>query len=202
MSLDKKLKIVLLRHGETVCNLQKRLQDDEDMLTENGKKQIASLNPFLASFKFDMCLSSNERRAIESAEIISSALGLNFQTSALIKEKCCGDFSGKLVSEVDWKIVGGGFFDKKIPGGESINDVIARARVFLNQINNLKQGESVLILSHGTFIRVLFCLIFERDIQEYILHYELPNASYIVLSRDSENRWQLEENNLVRKGDV
>mgnify|MGYP001568710101 CR=1 FL=1 len=50
MNLDKNLKIILLRHGETIYNKEKRLQSSKDSLTEKGKEQIFELKEELAKF--------------------------------------------------------------------------------------------------------------------------------------------------------
>jgi broad specificity phosphatase PhoE len=194
-----KLNIVLLRHGETVYNKEKRLQSPKDSLTEFGKKQILDLQKELDKFKFSAIISSDEKRAVESAEIISQTVNKDFKKTSLIREKSSGDFSDKLVSEVDWSLVKGCFLEKKIPGGESIREVMIRALEFLQILNEFKQGETILVVSHGTFLRVLFCLVFNKDIQEYLLNYDFPNASYIILSRLESGKWILSESALCKK---
>ena len=130
MNSGKNLKIILLRHGETIYNLEKRLQSPKDSLTDEGKMQILRLQEKLDKFNFDEIISSDEKRAIESAEIISKRINKEFKKTPLIREKSSGDFSDKLVSEVDWSLVKGSFLDKKIPRGESVKDVIIRASAF------------------------------------------------------------------------
>lgn len=199
MNLDKILKIVLLRHGETIYNREKRLQSPKDSLTERGKEQILKLKKKLDKFNFDEIISSDEKRAIESTEIISQWINKDFKKMPLIREKSSGDFSDRLFSEVDWSLVKGSFLEKKIPGGESVKDVIIRASKFFKILNEFKQGETVLVVSHGTFLRILFCLIFNEDIQECLLNYEFPNSSYIVISRSESGEWYIEELPLVKK---
>lgn len=199
MNSDKLLKIVLLRHGETIYNKEKRLQSPKDSLTEKGKEQILKLQKKLEKFNFNEIISSDEKRAIESAEIISQCINKDFKKFSLIREKSSGDFSDKLVSEVDWSLVKGSFLEKKIPGGESVKDVIMRASEFFKILNEFKQGETVLVVSHGTFLRTLFCLIFNENIQEYLLNYEFPNSSYIVICRSELGKWLIEESSLVKK---
>ena len=201
MNLDKDLKIILLRHGETIYNKEKRLQSPKDALTEEGKEQIFRLKENLTKFNFDEIISSDEKRAVESTEIISGWLKKEFKTMTLIREKSSGDFSDKLVSEVDWSLVSGSFLDKKIPGGDSVQDVIIRASDFFKILNQFEQGKKVLVISHGTFLRVLFCLIFNKDIKEYLLDYEFPNSSCIIISRSESGKWILEESSLIKKED-
>ena len=199
MNLDKDLKVILLRHGETIYNKEKRLQSPKDSLTEEGKEQIFRLKENLTKFDFDEIISSDEKRAVESAEIISGWLKKEFKKIDLIREKSSGDFSDKLVSEVDWSLVSGSFLSKKIPGGDSVQDVIIRASDFFKMLNQFEQGKKILVISHGTFLRVLFCLILNKDIKEYLLDYEFPNSSYIILSRSESGQWILEESPLIKK---
>jgi broad specificity phosphatase PhoE len=135
MNYDKKFRVILLRHGETVYNIEKRLQSSKDRLTDKGRSQIENLKPEILRFNLDKILASDERRAIESAEIISSWFKMDFEVESLIREKSSGSFSDRLVADVDWSLVRGTFFDKKIPGGESINEVVERAKIFFKKIS-------------------------------------------------------------------
>ena len=200
MNSDKKLVIVLVRHGETIYNIEKRLQSPKDALTERGKEQMQALANTLGQYTFTRCITSDETRALESAEILRDAVQKTFEVKNLIREKSSGDFSDKLVSEVDWSTVHGTFLDKKMPNGESVLDVVRRALEFLKILNNFEQGETVLVVSHGTFIRVLLALMFNQSIEDYLLHHEYPNASESVLSRTPDGKWHLEKSALERKG--
>ena len=202
MNSDNKLKVVLLRHGESVYNVEKRLPGQRDFLTLKGKLQIESLKEDLLKFNFNKIISSDERRAVESAEIISRWYKKSFKMLPLIREKSSGEFSDKLVDEVDWSLVKGSFLEKKILGGENVSDVIIRTICFFRKLNESKQGETVLVVSHGTFLRILLSIVFNKSIQEYLLNYEFPNACYMIISRDNEGRWNLEKSCLIQKGEV
>ena len=201
MNSDNLLRIVLFRHGETRYNIEKRLQSPKDSLTEEGTIQIKNSLSLLKYFNFDKILSSDELRAIQSAEIISKELGIPFEQSSLIREKSSGDFSDKLVKEVDWSIVIGTFLEKKIPNGESIKEVICRATRFFEMLNGFNQGETILVVSHGTFIRVLFSIILNKDVQEIVLNHEFPNVAYLTLVRSDSGKWDVEHNSLIKKED-
>ena len=199
MNSDNLLKVVLFRHGETRYNIEKRLQSPKDSLTEEGKLQVRHSLCSLKRFNFDKILSSDELRAVESAEIISNEIGVPFEQNSMIREKSSGDFSDKLVKEVDWSIVTGTFLEKNIPNGESIKDVMCRAIRFFEILNKFNQNETILVVSHGTFLRVLFSLILNKDVQEIVLNHEFPNATHIVLVRSESGVWNLEFNSLIKK---
>lgn len=199
MNSNKILKIVLLRHGQTVYNIEKRLQSPKDHLTENGKKETVKLVEKIKSFNFDEIISSDERRAVESSEIINNILKIPLQITELIREKSSGDFSDKLVNEVDWSIVGGSFLDKKIPGGDSVREVMVRAAEFFKELNSIEQGKTILVVSHGTFLRILYCIIFNKNIEDHLLNYEFPNSTYIEINRTDDGMWNLVHSPLLKK---
>lgn len=198
MNYDNKKYIVLVRHGETIYNVDRRLQNSEDELTEIGKEQIKGLTKKLSQFKFTKFFSSDEKRAYESSEIISKEINLPFEKIGIIKEKSSGNLSGKLINEVDWSEIKGDFYEKKVSGGESVNDVTERAKKFLEIIESTKNNDKILVVSHGSFLRVLFCVMTNNNIQEYLLNYEFPNASYVMLSK-KDDKWEIEISEMIKK---
>ena len=57
------------------------------------------------------------------------------------------------------------------PGGENQDDVEKRAREFLsklikNESMNKKEGNNILVVSHGIILREVFKILFEKDIGE------------------------------------
>lgn len=198
MNVDKPTRFIMARHGETVYNTEKRLQSPKDRLTDKGKSQIVELAKELTSFDINHFISSDETRTVESAEIISKIIGVPFVKDSLIREKGSGDFSDNFVKDIDWGQIKGDFFNKKIPNGESVNDVIKRARIFLDKLKYFNNEETVLIISHGSFIRIMFCLITGKNIEEILLNHELPNAKMIIISHSGE-KWVIEKSDIIQK---
>lgn len=199
MNQDNLLRIVFFRHGQTVSNVEGRLQYLEDPLTELGKEQVEDSVVNLKKFSFDEIISSDEFRAIESAEIINKFFKIPHIKTSVIREKSSGDFSKKLVSEVNWDIVNGSFLTKKIPNGESVLDVINRALKFFKFLNKKNQGEEILIVSHGAFLRVLLAIIFNKNIRSILIDYKFPNADFFVLTRNRDGKWEIESSCVRRK---
>lgn len=198
MKIDKSTRFIMVRHGETVYNTQKKLQSPKDSLTYRGKSQMAELAKELDSFNITHIISSDETRTVESAEIISKIISVPFIRDSLIREKSSGDFSDKFVKDINWSQIKGDFFNKKIPNGESINDVTKRARIFLDKLKHFNNGETVLIISHGSFIRIIFCLITGKNIEEILLNYELLNANMIIILYSGE-KWVIEKSDIIKK---
>lgn len=198
MNTDNLTRFIMVRHGETVYNTEKRLQSPKDRLTDKGKSQMVELAKELISFNINRFISSDETRTVESAEIISKIINVPFVEDSLIREKSSGNFSDEFVKDIDWSQIKGDFFTKKVSNGESVNDIIKRARIFLDKLKYFNNGETVLIISHGSFIRIIFSLITGKNIEEILLNYELPNARMIIISYSGE-KWVIERSDIIKK---
>ena len=94
------MKIILLRHGETIWNKEGRLQGCQDIpLSDIGAEQIRTTGAHLAAsgIHIDHILSSPLQRARKSAEIIAAAInypGERISTSPLFLERGFGECEG------------------------------------------------------------------------------------------------------------
>jgi uncharacterized phosphatase len=85
--------LALVRHGETDWNSAGRLQGRTDIpLNELGRKQANDAGASLSAQDWDLLVSSPLRRAVETAEIIGSHVGLNL--SLTVPELIERDFRG------------------------------------------------------------------------------------------------------------
>lgn len=150
----------LQRHGESVNNLTKMFtcRRLDPGLTELGRKQIKDRVPYYNTKGINCIYSSPSRRAVESAEILSSRLGIEFFTDYRLLEVDVGSMEGKseqaphllakFYSTVnDWLV---GNRNTRFRGGESFGEVQDRLR----SIKSLTfQGPSILI-GHSTLFAV------------------------------------------------
>src|SRR5919197_1548649 len=138
--------LVLARHGETDWNREHRLQGWADPpLNELGREQALELADALDGERFDAIYSSDLRRAVETAEIVASALaaGAVVQDAAL-REVDLGSWSGRL-----WDEVAG----LERPDGESREQHRARVVGGVLRLAAAHPGQTLLIVSHGGSIR-------------------------------------------------
>lgn len=99
--------ILLIRHGETAWNAERRLQGHLDIaLNAEGERQAAALGAALAGERIDVVVSSDLARARQTAEAIVRARGpsapdaAGLQTDPQLRERCYGGFEGLLYSEI------------------------------------------------------------------------------------------------------
>ena len=85
--------IVLVRHGETDWNRNRRFQGQADIvLNETGRAQVRALATELADEPFSIAYTSPLRRAAESAEILGAALGLEVRPCDALMEVDVGSW--------------------------------------------------------------------------------------------------------------
>ena len=83
--------VTIIRHGETDWNVAMRLQGSGDsVLTEKGIKQIELTAKALQSQKFEVMISSDQKRAYRSAKIINHYQGLTISKDPSIRERNFG----------------------------------------------------------------------------------------------------------------
>ena len=161
--------LILIRHGQSIWNLQNRFTGGVDVpLTRKGIKQGKKAGKELKKLgiSIDHVYSSKLSRSVETARfIISNLESLNknkkiTQVFAL-NERDYGDLSGKYKDELvktygekkvlEWRRS----FRIKPPGGENLEDVLKRVKPFLNKkiIPLLKKGKNVLCVAHGNALR-------------------------------------------------
>jgi 2,3-bisphosphoglycerate-dependent phosphoglycerate mutase len=93
--------IVLVRHGETNWNRERRYQGHADTpLNEDGRSQAAELAELLAAEQVTVLYTSPLRRARETAEIIAARLGLQLRTLEALREIDVGGWEGLTIDEV------------------------------------------------------------------------------------------------------
>lgn len=93
--------ILLIRHGETAWNAVRKLQGHLNIpLNAEGRRQAQALAAGLQQEKLTAIISSDLQRAMQTAGEIARLQGLPTRIDAALRERCFGDFEGKLYSEL------------------------------------------------------------------------------------------------------
>ena len=94
--------IVLIRHGETAWNAERRLQGHIDIaLNPEGRRQADALAAALAGEHFDAIVASDLQRALQTAQAVAGARGLPVRQDPALRERCYGGFEGLLYAEIE-----------------------------------------------------------------------------------------------------
>jgi len=158
----KETEIILIRHGETEWNSQKRMQGHSNSdLSEVGMGQIQALGELMKNVSFDHIYSSDSLRTRQTAEAITQYSGHTLQFDQRIREKNLGVFEGLTSTEAKerhpeiyrlFKTAGANYV---IDEGESTQQLLERALEFIEEIRLRHPQERVVMVTHGGVVRVL-----------------------------------------------
>lgn len=176
--------IGLIRHGVTEWNVLGKAQGTSDIpLNKLGKKQAYSIgNRLLNDEKWDMIISSDLSRAIETAQIIGSVINIPISYhDKRIREIDCGEIEGttELIRQERW----GSNWREADLGMESYKEVGKRGIEFLEEIVCSYNGKRILIVSHGALIG----LTLQRLLPNVFQSTHIDNTSMTVLHHN--NNW-------------
>lgn len=161
---------IFIRHGEAEQNVKKILNSDPKQiyhLTEKGRQQGGETSAKLKTEKVDMLFSSPFARAKETAEIIGRELGLEVQFDQHLREHGMGPFNGKTDKEFLAQFASlEERYAKKIPGGESFQEVETRSAQFIDFFNRKYSGKTFVLVTHGNVIRGALHALGEKNLKE------------------------------------
>jgi broad specificity phosphatase PhoE len=146
--------ILLVRHGETDWNRERRVQGHTDRpLTEEGRRQAVALSEQLAGDPPDAVYSSDLMRAHETARIVAERLGVEVIVLPELRERDFGTWEGLTDDEILAR------FPQAHNGpwgdAESREEMLERVREAITRIAAAHPEGSVLVITHGGPVRVL-----------------------------------------------
>jgi broad specificity phosphatase PhoE len=185
--------LYLVRHGETVANLEGRIQGQDDSpLTPLGRRQAVAVARRLAGETFSRLYSSDLGRAVDTANEIGGVTGMTVQTDPLIRERHFGVIQGLTreeiekrypVEEHEWRRPP---HYTAPPGAETHPDLMDRCRKFLDS-HSSEWGwdEKVVIVSHGGALHAMFNTVFDLPLSKWMMWHFSNACLSIVETGDS-----------------
>ena len=152
--------LLLVRHGESVANVEQRFTlDEHEPLTELGVEQARDAGRRLADHYHPVALyTSPFFRALETARQIGSFFDLAPEIVDEIHEQTFGELHGRPYLEFYPRMRDSGVREKwslRPPGGESLEDVTKRVGPAIDRIAERHQQEQVLVVCHGGVLAAL-----------------------------------------------
>lgn len=141
------MKVYLVRHGQVPHNATKQYNVGDEDLTEAGVEQAKELREKIKNIKFDKVFSSPLTRAKHTAEIIVDNK-YNIIIDNRIKERSCGDLSGKLLTETNREEYWNYYTTIQQGTSENIQDFFKRIYNFLDELKT-KDYKNVLVVAHS-----------------------------------------------------
>ena len=153
------MKLLLIRHGESVANTEGRLQGQMDSpLTDRGREQAHALACRLVRERWPVSSihSSDLRRAAETGEILGVALGAPVFLDERLREQGVGVLTGLTRAEIEhqypelWRMSRESRVWPEVPGEEGDDALHERVVSVLDHIRNTCDQEQVVaVVSHG-----------------------------------------------------
>jgi broad specificity phosphatase PhoE len=144
--------VYLARHGETAWSLTGQHTGLTDLaLTENGEQNARQLAERLRGLAFARVFTSPLQRAFRTCEL--AGFGAAAERDRDLVEWNYGEFEGLRTAEIDAKQPGWQIFRDGCPGGESPEQVGARADRVISRARAV--AGNVLLFSSGHILRVI-----------------------------------------------
>lgn len=188
------LKLYIVRHGQTTWNSEHRLQGRQNSdLTPLGQEQAEALGKYLkeSGIKIDHYLSSPQQRAYDTAKLIAGHEEITVREG--LSEIAFGTWEGRRLEEVkkEYPEEFYNFFneahkyDSKVNDGESFEEVEKRVRKELDYLTSTYKDGTVLVVSHGITVKILFCILNNHSLEDFWKSEVFANSSLSLVEYEN-----------------
>ncbi|MBF8187780.1 histidine phosphatase family protein [Nonomuraea sp. K274] len=188
-------RIVCLRHGQTLWNVERRFQGHSDIpLDETGVAQAARAASLLASLRPTMIVSSDLQRANDTALALARIVGLDVAVDKDFRERGGGQWEGLTREQIAarWPEE---FVAWEAPDGEPVGEVAVRVAAAMRRWAARLDDDGLLVVaSHGAALRLGICELLGLPEQLWPALGGLSNCSWSVL-QEGRKGWRLLEHN-------
>ena len=172
-------KLVLVRHGESLWNLENRFTGWVDVpLTDKGREEARIAAERVRDLRFDVAYTSVLSRAEETLEIMLRALG---QRPPIIRDQALNERNYGDLQGLNKKQTAARFGDEQVhlwrrsydippPGGEALKNTAERTLPFFDRaiLGDIAQGKNVLVVAHGNSNRSVVMKLDELTREEVL----------------------------------
>ncbi len=190
-------RFLLIRHGESVWNGERRIQGHQDPpLSDLGRRQAdrlvaglsAHLTPAVAAV-----WTSPLRRAAETAQRVGRAFGLPVVADPDLREMSLGAWEGMTLAEIEMAFPGvyARWLDDPLAmcpeGGEELSAFAVRTARALERMRTAHPERDVIVVSHGGVIKSMLCAIMGLDVRR-LFRIKQDNTALNVVELDGARR--------------
>ena len=188
--------ILVARHGEATYRHPDRASDiDGGQLTDVGLAQARELARSLRSRRIAAIYTSSMSRAVQTGQVLGTALTLDSAVLAGVQEFSAGQYADRGGTADPIRAVLGrwlaGDLDARCPGGDSARDIIDRFAAALGALGDLHRGETVVVVSHGTAMSLAIPRLCANVSSALSRAHWLPHCAVAPVHVDSTG-WALE----------
>jgi len=165
-------RIIAIRHGETLWNVDTRIQGHRDIpLNDRGRWQAAQVARALAGEPIAAVYASDLLRAHATGTAIAEATGAPLHAEPDLRERSFGELEGRTFAEIEaalpeqarrWRQRDPHFAPE---GGESLTLLRARIAEVTARLAARHLGEQIVLVAHGGVLDVLYRLATGQELQ-------------------------------------
>lgn len=189
------LKIYIARHGQDEDNAEGILNGHRDRpLTGLGLGQAQELADGIkdAGLMFDAIYASPLTRALDTAEVIATALAMrDLEVLPSIIERDFGVMTGKPISDVE-RLCGPAIVKTRTityflspEGAETFPVLLERAKRALAELRARHRDGSVLLVTHGDIGKMLYAAYYGLSWMDVLTMFHFGNSELLLLANDS-----------------
>jgi phosphoserine phosphatase len=195
------VRLIVVRHGETLYNVQSRYTGQSDIpLSALGEQQAAALGKRLAAEPLAAIAASDLQRARVTAQAIARYHKLPVQEDVDLREISFGTWEGATYDEIvarDADLVQHWLADPTIhapPGGETVIQLRDRVAPALQRWRAHYPEATILWAVHGGVIEVLLCHVLGVDLKlRWQFRHENASITEIDLNGEAATLVRLNE---------
>ena len=196
------LEILLIRHGQTDWNRDRRIMGRKDIpLNRAGKSEAKELARALKGVAIDAIYTSPVLRAVETARFLLDGRGGRVVHIDDMAEIDYGHWIGKTFEEVvpekEFHVYHKTPRKACPPGGEPMCEVYERSVRFIEKIRKKHKRGRVAVVSHADVIKTVLVHYLDMDLND-LLKFRIDNASISLLWFHKERRRVMAVNCLPR----
>jgi broad specificity phosphatase PhoE len=184
------MRLILVRHGQTACNIGDIWHGwDDCALTELGQAQAQAVGRRLAAEPIAAIYSSDSRRAIQTARAVATPHGLDPIPEPALRERNPGTFEGLSMDEVlaahptYREERAADFWGWRPPQGETFAEVLERLLGVIERLEAEHGEETVVAVTHMSPVRVLVSHLLDVPIED-TYRMDFPSTGVSIL------RWE------------
>lgn len=189
-------KLILVRHGQSIWNLENRFTGWVDVpLTAQGQEEARGCGRKLKGTEIQVCYTSALTRAQHTLALIQEEMGVALPVirDQALNERHYGDLQGLNKEETaqrfgaDQVKIWRRSYDIPPPNGEALKNTAERTLPFFERciLGDIKQGKSVLVVAHGNSNRSIVMML-DNLSKEEVLELNLDTGVPLVYSLTNE----------------
>ena len=199
--------VYFVRHGESEGNIGDVWQDSTASLTKHGRAQAGLLADRLAGFPIDVVISSDMKRALQTADIVADRIKTKVEHSELFNERRRpSEQLGELKANErakDAELQIKTYFNNpefRYSDEENFCDLKKRAEELVDFLEG-REEKHILVVTHEILMRIILAYIAMGDDltgeegKQFFRTFHMENTGITTITQnegDNKSRWDLQ----------